>query len=94
MQPWWVQTAVKHLNVPSVGWVTTTCCSGKILPPPTAISSVLVSGPGSGASGVCPVSSSPTGASAAGSSCAARGQHGRREADGGGEGEGVAAVGP
>ena len=63
MQPWWVQTAVKHLNSPSVGWVTTTCWSGKILPPPTAISAVLVSGPGSGASGVWPVSRSSSGAS-------------------------------
>ncbi len=28
MQPWWVQTAVKHLNSPWLGWVMTICSSG------------------------------------------------------------------
>src|SRR3954451_15008023 len=36
-QPWWVQTAEKALNSPSVGWVTTTFSSVKIDPPPTSI---------------------------------------------------------
>ena len=40
MQPWWVQIAVKHLNSPSVGWVTTTSSSAKIVPPPTGMSEV------------------------------------------------------
>ena len=60
MQPWWVQTAVKHLNSPSTGWVTTTCLSGKITPPPTGTSAALVSGPGSGDVAVWPVSSEPS----------------------------------
>src|ERR1700733_5515703 len=37
MQPMWVQTALNALNSSAVGWVTTTCCSGKILPLPTGI---------------------------------------------------------
>ncbi len=52
MQPMWVHTAVKHLNSPSVGWVTTTCWSGKIVPPPTGTSAALVSGPAAGRVGV------------------------------------------
>ena len=33
-QPWCVQIAVKHLNSPALGWVTTTSSSAKIAPPP------------------------------------------------------------
>ena len=29
MQPWWVQTAVKHLKSPWFGWVTTICSLGE-----------------------------------------------------------------
>src|SRR6478752_8090908 len=46
MQPWWVQTAVKHLNSPSEGWVMTTWSSGKIVPPPTSMSEVCVKASG------------------------------------------------
>ena len=34
-QPWWVQVEVNALNSPSLGWVTTTFWSPKIVPPPT-----------------------------------------------------------
>src|SRR6478672_2494977 len=34
---WWVQTALKALNCPDVGWVTTTFWSPKTFPPPTGI---------------------------------------------------------
>ncbi len=48
-QPWWLQIAVKHLNSPSVGWVTTTSSSAKIVPPPTSMSDVEVSASAAGA---------------------------------------------
>jgi hypothetical protein len=38
MQPACVQTAVKALNCPAVGWVTTTFASVNTLPPPTGTS--------------------------------------------------------
>lgn len=41
MHPLWVQTAEKPLNSPSLGWVTTTSCSSKTLPPPTGMSEAL-----------------------------------------------------
>src|SRR5690242_6356564 len=44
-QPWWVQTALKALKSPSVGWVTTTFSPGKILPPPTGTSEVVAMPP-------------------------------------------------
>src|SRR5215470_10615403 len=43
MQPWWVHTAVKALNVPLCGSVITIFLSVRILPPPTGISVVLAS---------------------------------------------------
>src|ERR1700744_1990098 len=36
--PTWVQTALKALNSPLAGWVTTTLAAAKILPPPTGMS--------------------------------------------------------
>src|SRR5215218_6546449 len=45
VQPWWGHTASKALKAPAVGWVTTVCVSGKILPPPTGISEVGVPAP-------------------------------------------------
>src|SRR5215472_4934029 len=41
MHPMCVQTALKPLKSPEVGWVTTTFCSVKILPLPTGISLVV-----------------------------------------------------
>src|SRR5262249_26634055 len=41
-QPWWLQIAVKHLNWPDCGWVTTTCWSPNTSPLPTWMSVVLV----------------------------------------------------
>ena len=46
VQPMWVQTALKALNSPAVGWVTTTSWVAKILPPPTGMSLVAASAPG------------------------------------------------
>src|SRR6201996_5063641 len=43
VQPRWVQIALKPLNCPAVGWVTTTFSEVKILPPPTGISLVAPS---------------------------------------------------
>ena len=41
--------AVNALNVPATGWVTTTCCASKILPPPTGMSPAdTVTGPAAG----------------------------------------------
>src|ERR1700744_632376 len=40
VQPMWVQIALKPLNSPAVGWVTTTFSAVKIFPPPTGISLV------------------------------------------------------
>jgi hypothetical protein len=40
-----VHTALKALNWPAVGWVTTTSFAGKIIPPPTGMSLVPVSAP-------------------------------------------------
>ena len=94
MQPWWVQTAVKHLNSPSVGWVTTTCWSGKILPPPTGDLGRAGERPGVGRVGRVAGVEELIGRVGRGVVAPARGQHGGGEADGGGEGEGVAAVGP
>jgi len=37
MHPMWVQIALNALNSPAVGWVTTTCGPGKIMPLPTGI---------------------------------------------------------
>jgi hypothetical protein len=45
VQPIWVQTALKALYSPFVGWVTTTSLAGKIMPPPTGIVLVAVSAP-------------------------------------------------
>jgi hypothetical protein len=45
MQPMWVQTALKTLNSPAVGWVTTVVWAAKILPPPTGMALVAVSAP-------------------------------------------------
>jgi hypothetical protein len=44
-QPMCVQTALKHLNSPAAGWVTTTFSLVKILPLPTGISLVVASAP-------------------------------------------------
>src|SRR6188768_3527622 len=44
-QPACVHTAVKHLNWPAVGWVTTIFWSSKILPPPTGMSEVFAKPP-------------------------------------------------
>src|ERR1700761_9863047 len=41
VQPRWVQIALKPLNCPAVGWVTTTFSEVKIFPPPTGMSLVL-----------------------------------------------------
>src|SRR5580692_2582361 len=38
--PTWVQTALKALKTPLVGWVTTTLASVKTMPPPTGMSAV------------------------------------------------------
>src|ERR1700759_1453634 len=43
VQPMWVQIALKPLNCPAVGWVTTTFSAVKIFPPPTGISLVVPS---------------------------------------------------
>src|SRR6202042_1784128 len=43
VQPMWVQIALKPLNSPFVGWVTTTFSAVKIFPPPTGISLVVPS---------------------------------------------------
>jgi hypothetical protein len=43
MHPIWVHTALNALNSLAAGWVTTTCSSVKILPPPTGISAVEAS---------------------------------------------------
>ena len=43
MQPMCVQTALKALNSPEAGWVTTTFCAVKIMPLPTGISLVVAS---------------------------------------------------
>src|SRR5215469_12878700 len=43
MQPMCVQTALKPLNSPALGWVTTTLFAVKIMPPPTGTSLVLPS---------------------------------------------------
>jgi hypothetical protein len=43
MHPMCVHTALNALNVSAVGWVTTTFCAGKILPPPTGIWAVAAS---------------------------------------------------
>src|ERR1700753_3277024 len=43
MHPMWVQTALKPLTSPAVGWVTTTLSEVKILPPPTGMSLVAAS---------------------------------------------------
>src|SRR6478609_8987956 len=48
-QPAWVQTAVKHLNSPAAGCVTTTFSPGKIVPPPSGTSAALVSASAGGA---------------------------------------------
>jgi hypothetical protein len=45
VQPWCVQTALKALNWPAVGWVTTTFSAEKTLPPPTGMSLVLAREP-------------------------------------------------
>jgi hypothetical protein len=37
-QPWWVQMAEKALKCPALGWVTTTCWSLRIVPPPVGTS--------------------------------------------------------
>src|SRR5215204_1710983 len=44
-QPWCVHVELKPLNEPSVGWVTTTCWSEKIVPPPTSMSEAEASPP-------------------------------------------------
>ena len=41
-QPWWVQMALKALNSPDLGWVTTTWAASKTLPPPTGMSETLI----------------------------------------------------
>src|ERR1700761_3969213 len=41
--PTWVQTALKALNSPLAGWVTTTLAAAKILPPPTGMSAAAPS---------------------------------------------------
>src|SRR6202020_1137419 len=41
VQPMWVQIALKPLNSPLVGWVTTPFSAVKIFPPPTGISLVV-----------------------------------------------------
>ena len=43
VHPIWVQIALNALNWPAAGWVTTTFCASKILPPPTGISLVVAS---------------------------------------------------
>jgi len=45
VQPMWVQTALKALNSPDAGWVTTTFLASKIVPLPTGILLVAVSAP-------------------------------------------------
>src|ERR1700727_748904 len=45
VQPICVQTALKALNWPADGWVTTTTCEGKIFPPPTGMAPVPDSAP-------------------------------------------------
>ena len=48
-----MQTAVNALNSPSVGWVMTIFCSGRISPPPTGTSEVAASSvPASGVGAV------------------------------------------
>src|SRR5262245_57824598 len=42
-QPWWVQTALKALNVPWLGWVITTAGFDTIVPPPTGTSAAFTS---------------------------------------------------
>src|SRR5665647_334698 len=41
VQPMWVQTALKALNSPALGWVTTIFAVSKTLPPPTGMSATL-----------------------------------------------------
>lgn len=48
VQLWWVQVELNALNSPAAGWVTTTFWSAKIIPPPSVISEVVVSGPAEG----------------------------------------------
>src|SRR5665647_2946742 len=43
VQPLWVQIALKALNSPALGWVTTTFAASKTLPPPTGMSATLIS---------------------------------------------------
>ena len=50
VQPWWVQTEVKALKSPSLGWVTTHFCSEKTAQPPTGMSLVAASAPAAGPS--------------------------------------------
>src|ERR1700757_2189628 len=40
MQPWWVHIAVKALNDPGCGWVTTTFLPRMIVPPPLGTAEV------------------------------------------------------
>src|SRR5690606_15688479 len=40
-QPRWVQAISNALNSPAAGWVTTTFCSLKTLPPPSGMSAVV-----------------------------------------------------
>src|SRR5450631_2828981 len=42
VQPLWVQIALKALNSPALGWVTTTFVASKTLPPPTGMSATLI----------------------------------------------------
>src|SRR5674476_21007 len=42
VQPLWVQTALKALNSPALGWVTTIFVASKTLPPPTGMSATLI----------------------------------------------------
>ena len=92
MQPMWVHTAVKHLNSPSSGWVTTTRWSGKMTPPPNGTSAVLVSGPARGLRRAVTGVERVVGVSA-GLVPTARGQHGGADADSGGDGQGATAIG-
>src|SRR5450759_4670539 len=42
VQPIWVQMALKALNSPALGWVTTVFVASKTLPPPTGMSAALI----------------------------------------------------
>src|SRR5215212_5850148 len=49
LHPWWVQVALKPLNVPATGCVTTRSCAARTMPPPTGTSTTAATTPASAA---------------------------------------------